>query len=89
MNRSAGFTLVELIVVLAIMGLVGSLALLRAGPPPSSSARGDSVHDIGRQAVRTGRAIRLGQAHDLSAVLALPDGRLLRDSDDVGGLDAR
>lgn len=76
-------------VVLAIMGLLGSLAVLSAGPPLSSRSRGDSLEGIRRQAILTGRAIRLGQAHDLTAALALPDGRLLRDSDDVGGLDAR
>ena len=79
----------ELIVVLAIMGLIGSLAVLSSGRTPIAGTEVDSVQAIRRQAVRTGRAASLGRPRDLRAVLALPDGRLLRDSGELGDLDDR
>lgn len=85
-ERVAGFTLVELIVVLAILGLIVgmsglALASLRA---PRESQWLRELHRARAEAIRTGRPVRALVLSDsganlspLSSPLFLPDGQAL------------
>lgn len=85
MNPRRGVTLVELLVALAILGLMTAVVVLQAKPArlPRSDWRSDSVAALRRRALTEGRAqttilvIDSATAHPLTA---LPDGRVVADS---------
>jgi prepilin-type N-terminal cleavage/methylation domain-containing protein len=81
----SGFTLVELMVVLAILGLmaaVAGLAVRSMAAPDAASERAARIADARRQALRTRRPVTLQVAEGDSArrLLALPDGSVRADS---------
>jgi prepilin-type N-terminal cleavage/methylation domain-containing protein len=85
MNPRRGVTLVELLVALAILGLMTGVVVLQAKPArlARSDWRSDSVATLRRRAVTQGRAqtailvIDSARAYPLTA---LPDGRVVADS---------
>ena len=84
MSRRAGVTLIELVVVIAILGILAALSTVsfraqRRTDGPTLAAR---IHAATREAVRSGRPVSFVVADGPSpyAVRALPDGRVLADA---------
>lgn len=85
MTRRSGITLVELLVALAILGLMTAVVAVQFQParPASNDWRADSVAAMRRRAITEGRvrtAILAGDSTGAHPVTALPDGRVLADS---------
>jgi len=84
-SRRAGVTLLELILVLAILGLMAGIVGL-AAPRIVTVAKADSATatamDLRAKAIRSGHVVTgdVSMRSGIVAVSAYPDGRLLADS---------
>lgn len=84
-DRRAGFTLVELMVVLAVLGVMAGVAGLAARSlerRDPETERAAAIADARRRALETRRPVTLQvQVGDSAArLIALPDGSVRRDS---------
>jgi prepilin-type N-terminal cleavage/methylation domain-containing protein len=82
MMRNPGFTLVELIVVMALMGLIATVSVVALGSlrRPTQPPWLEEHQDARRAALRNGMtvsAVRENAAKLQPAILFLPDGRAL------------
>ena len=79
---SRGHTLVELLVVLAMLGVVGGVAVMAFRPATASHEPGHpGAAEARRRALTTGRPVTFSLDPDQAALAtALPDGRVVADS---------
>ena len=79
-GRGGGYTLVEVIVVLAIMGLAAGISglALTSLKAPRESHRLRALHEARSRAIQSGRPVRaVFDRSSLPAPLFLPDGRAI------------
>jgi general secretion pathway protein H len=79
-HKNRGFTLVELMVVLVLLGLMAGVVGLAWRPNPASNENGrDAIAQARAQALESGTTVRLQVTHDGQRVTiaAFPDGSVI------------
>ena len=80
-----GVTLAELLVVILILGVIGSVAVHAFAPPPRESARERMARTLmvaRAEAIKTRRpvVVRLEDSSSIGVATALPDGSIIGDA---------
>lgn len=92
-RRRAGYTLVELLVVIVLLGLVSTLGLLafRATSPSSVSEADERLAEARRRALVSGKpvSVQLVDSGGRQEALTLPDGSVVTDLEGIDRLSGR
>ena len=87
MRRRLGFSLIELLVTLVLIGLTAAVASIAMRPPRETGAR-QALADARREAIRSGTIVT-GYTDSSGAFSAYPQGMVITDSSPRVRLSAR